>query len=302
MGEFPSSSRGKTSAAQNGPVIQICSQCGALLYGEGEACPFCDTPFSATEESTETEALVATADEPEWRKEVAQRLEAYRARRRRYEDDSQTALPFLHRGDGYETRSRSAFRAAARPRHPERVEISLSQPELDFTSARDYRSHPQTALVPVASLDERRWAGLLDVIFLGLSYAGFLALFRSLGGQISLDKVEAAVYATTFFLLYVPYFALFTIFGGGTPGMQLGGLYVVRLDGHLPDTRQLFWRSFGYVLSGGTFLLGFLWSLWDEDHFTWQDRISQTYLTSATPLSDAEAFDVAAGQQTLTQR
>jgi hypothetical protein len=28
-------------------------------------------------------------------------------------------------------------------------------------------------------------------------------------------------------------------------------------------------------------MLGFLWSLWDEDHLTWQDRISQTYLTQA---------------------
>src|ERR1700677_3790041 len=53
-------------------------------------------------------------------------------------------------------------------------------------------------------------------------------------------------------------------------------------------------RSFGYVLSGAT-LLGFFWALWDEDRFTWQDRISQTYITAATPLMEPEAFEIPAG-------
>ena len=89
---------------------------------------------------------------------------------------------------------------------------------------------------------------------------------------------------SVFFLLYALYFFLFTTFAGATPGMQLRGLTIVRLDGTLPETRQLVWRSFGYLLSGATLTLGFLWALWDEDHFTWQDRISQTYVTAATPV------------------
>lgn len=284
-------------------MIQICSQCGALLYEEVKACSFCDTPLSVSEESVEAVGVAANSAEPEWRKEVARRLEAYRARRRRYsDDDSQSALPFHPEIEEDEDTPVAPTRAAARSRQTERVEISLIQPELDFAAARDYRSHPQNALVPVASIEERRWAAILDAIFLGLTYAGFLALFRSLGGRVLLDKVDAAVYATTFFLLYIQYFALFTTFAGATPGMQLRGLYVVRLDGHLPDTGQLLWRSFGYFLSGGTLLLGFLWSLWDEDHFTWQDRISQTYVTSAMPLSDSEPVAIAPGQQTLSHR
>ena len=43
----------------------------------------------------------------------------------------------------------------------------------------------------------------------------------------------------------------------------------------------MLWRSFGYLVSAGTLLFGFLAALWDEDHLTWHDRISQTYLTSA---------------------
>jgi len=108
-------------------------------------------------------------------------------------------------------------------------------------------------------------------------------LFHSLGGEITLAKVDAIVYVAVAYLFYAQYFFLFTTFAGATPGMQLSGLTIVRLDGSPPDTRQLLWRSFGYLLSGASVFLGFLWAVWDEDHFTWQDRISQTYITGAAP-------------------
>jgi hypothetical protein len=49
----------------------------------------------------------------------------------------------------------------------------------------------------------------------------------------------------------------------------------------------MLWRSFGYLISAGTFMLGYLWALWDEDHLCWQDRISQTYLTLLAPAEDS---------------
>ena len=235
-------------------------------------------------------------EEPEWRREVVRRLEQYRARRRNDPNDSQSGLPIYdeHLLDE-DAAERPRQRLLQRPRRTERVEICI-QPELNFTSGAADRARPQTALVPVATLPERRMAGLLDAIFLILTYAGFLALFRSLGGQIEIQKIDALVYFAAFYLLYVQYFFLFTAFAGATPGMQLRGLTVVRLDGHLPDTRQLLWRSFGYLLSGATLMLGYLWALWDEDRFTWQDRISQTYVTAAPPLMEGEAYEVPAGR------
>ncbi len=314
------------TAAQNGPVIQICSHCGALLLEDAENCTFCDAPLASSGDhsepvvvsvsapaisagasrtsATKHAAEAADSSEPEWRREVSRRLEAYRIRRgRSHPDDSQTGLPFSRASaaldddereiEELELRERPRARAPQRPAQKksqnERVEINI-QPELDFTSFPDDRAHPQTALVPVASLAERRRAGLLDALFLALTYAGFLGLFRSLGGQLALQKVDAIVYVATFYLFYAQYFFLFTTFAGATPGMQLRGVTIVRLDGSLPDTRQLLWRSFGYLLSGATMMLGFLWSLWDEDRFTWQDRISQTYITAATPVVEPSAF------------
>lgn len=244
-------------------------------------------------------------------------MEIYRERRRHYlPDDSQSPLPFheepppkahdeffvIDVDEELDLPPRPA-RKTAPPRAPERVEISAQQPELDFSASGDDRAHPQTALIPVADLHERRQAGLLDFIFITLAYVGFLGLFRSLGGHFSFARVDAVVYAAAFVLFYALYFSIFTIFGGATPGMQLRGLYVVRLDGHLAENRQLLWRAFAYLLSGGALMLGFLWALWDEDRFTWHDRISHTYVTSAFPLGQEDSFEVAPpSRQTLAHK
>ncbi|HXX70868.1 MAG TPA: hypothetical protein VEI55_01135, partial [Candidatus Acidoferrum sp.] len=92
-----------------------------------------------------------------------------------------------------EVRERPRVRPASRQRQNERVEIRV-QSELDFSISADERARPQTALVPVAGLAPRRWAGVIDSLFLGLTCAGFLALFRSLGGQIAFDKTTAVIY------------------------------------------------------------------------------------------------------------
>jgi uncharacterized RDD family membrane protein YckC len=293
-------------------VIRICSQCGALTLEDVRKCSFCDLPF--IEDRTDSEQPVAaggpaTTEEPEWRREVSRRLHEYRVRRGRLDpDEHQSGLPFateLDLDEEDERPSRPRQRPVMRQRPPERMEICI-QPELDFSSSSHDRAHPQTALVPVAGLAERRAAGMLDALFLTLTVAAFLGLFQSLvhslGGQILFEKVDAIVCLTAFYLLYSQYFFLFTTFAGATPGMQLRGLTIVRLDGTLPDTRQLLWRSFGYLLSAATLMLGFLWALWDEDHFTWQDRISQTYITAATPLVDANSFDVRSAHQTFAHK
>ncbi|HTR47917.1 MAG TPA: RDD family protein [Verrucomicrobiae bacterium] len=283
-------------------MIRICSKCGALLLDNSDNCSFCDAP---PEERSETRAPAAAesaatgAGEPEWRLEVSRRLEEYRARRGHLRpDDSQSGLPFhqpvsLDVQIDDEIREHPRSRPAPRPRQTERVEIRV-QSELDFSNAQDDRARPQTALVPVASLGQRRWAGLFDIIFLALTYAAFLGLFRSLGGQITLNKTTAIIYLVIGYLFYALYFSIFITLAGVTPGMQLRGLSIVRLDGSLPETRQLLWRSFGYLLSGATLALGFLWAFWDEDRFTWQDRISQTYVTAAPPVSESDPVEAPA--------
>jgi uncharacterized RDD family membrane protein YckC len=184
----------------------------------------------------------------------------------------------------------------------ERVEIDVAQPALDFSAAthtsplfrkKDDRkmdegmatqpsaetSWAESTVIPVAPLAQRRRAGLLDTALLLFSYGAFLSLFAALGGHFAFSKLDFGVVAATLSLFYALYVALFTFFGGSTPGMMLAHLRVVSFDGSDPTPGQLLWRSFGYLVSAGTLMFGFLAALWDEDHLTWHDRISQTYLT-----------------------
>jgi uncharacterized RDD family membrane protein YckC len=154
-------------------------------------------------------------------------------------------------------------------------------------------SAEQSGLYPVASIEERRLAGFIDAGCLLFAYGGFLALFGSLGGEFTLSKLSAAVCAVTFVFVYLQYFALFTVFGGTTPGMMLRGLHVVSFSGETPAPRQMLWRSAGYMLSAGTFFMGFLWAIWDEDGLTWHDRLSRTYLCPAPTFADLDNTRVA---------
>ena len=277
---------------------------------EAEPCSFCDISIENSEAAQQpvsvNEVGAETDDEPEWRHEVVRRLAQYRARRgyRNPEEAGrdgrgcQTGLPFCKPLGGMQPAENTGHfrpRALARLRPIERMEITV-QPELDFSAAAGERSHPQTALVPVATLAERRNGLVLDLAFILLTCLGFAGLFvglmRSMGGDVVVDRADATVCVPVLVLFYALYFLVFTVFAGATPGMQFCGLTIVRLDGRLPDTRQLVWRGFGYVLSAATLMLGFLWAYWDEDGFSWQDRISQTYVTSAAPLEEPDPVEV----------
>jgi uncharacterized RDD family membrane protein YckC len=283
-------------------VIKTCQHCGAVNGDPSGICFFCDAPLGALGRSavsrrvaTPTEASLAV--EPEWRREVSSRFQDYRARRGGATPDLQTALPFdsntshpaEYSGISTEVDSPAPSKQAhgSRKHRNERFEISI--PNLDSASAASHFDWPaaqqlgagsaHAPLHSVASLPQRRRAAMLDFGLLLFSYGGMLALFTVLGGHIGFNKLDLAVVGATFALFYAQYFALFTVFGGATPGMMLCGLRVVSFDGGMPNSRQMAWRSFGYLISAGMCFLGFVWALWDDDQLCWQDRISKTYLT-----------------------
>ena len=295
----------EASAAQNAPVTKTCLQCGSILPAGVRVCSFCDSRLPS-ERGSESIPSNLEAD-PAWRGEVVERVASYRARRRKSPPDDHPQLPF----DACEPRSPGV--AVAEPAQADDFSFSIAigrttnrQPDdgqmfidVSLPPGDDRPGSPEAALqqedaarhpglYPVASIEERRIAGAIDAACLAFACGGFLALFGSLGGHFALSKLSAAVYAASFAIVYLQYFALFTIFGGTTPGMMLRGLRVVDFSGEEPAPRQLLLRAAGYLLSAGTFFLGFLWAQWDEDELTWHDRISRTYLSSAQTLADSE--------------
>jgi uncharacterized RDD family membrane protein YckC len=318
------------------------------MSSRGHTEPERATAAVAPPESPVSKPSVTTPAEPEWRREVAERLENYRARRRRYRpldvrgengdepqphlalappvaeasrtevapaedaDDANGRSNYSDGGIGRENetghgfpvvdfaqaepgadageyaRRRAALRIAARPRRQDRLEITVAQPQFDFSVNEAPDLHPQDEERPVADLRERRLAGLVDGAILGVTCMGFFLLFHALGGEFSLSRFGLAACLASAYLVYAQYFVLFTVFTGVTPGMMLRGLEVLALDGRPPSTRHLLWRSFGYLISAAAVFLGFLWAGWDDDHLTWHDRISQTYVTPANEAASEE--------------
>jgi uncharacterized RDD family membrane protein YckC len=255
-----------------------------------------------TADDTPLVAIAPQADQPSaWHGELTARMEAYRARKHRHPTSTaQSRFPFEHSAvttsapavavDQARDAAADDFsftmaigRSVQNPEKSHgRMEIDVTippAPRIDTLANSHQDDLTETyGAYPVASLEQRRFAAAIDVVCLLFAYGGFLALFGSLGGQFTLSKLSAAVYGVTFAIVYVQYFALFTIFGGTTPGMMFRGLQITSFTGDPPTPRQMLLRSAGYVLSAGTFFLGFFWAWWDEDALTWHDRLSHTYL------------------------
>ncbi len=335
----------QASAAQTLPVTKTCSQCGAILPSSVRACQFCDSSFSvgpsAIDQASDIRAngnlaLQLNSSAPElvpsgrrsastaqtipdaaWRGELAQRLKAYRTRRRRHSpNEEQSSFSFDETPGKQEAAASVAIEEPPVPveddfyftiaigRPSKKLLCEESRMEIDVSLRPDPEicpqeppaggeKHFQSCLYPVASIEDRRLAAIIDLFCLLFAYGGFLGLFGSLGGHFTLSKLSAAVCATTFAIVYLQYFALFTIFGGTTPGMMMRRMQVVSFSGEPPEPKQMLLRSAGYLLSAGTFFLGFLWALWDEDELTWHDRLSRTYLSTEQTLADIETSDAA---------
>jgi uncharacterized RDD family membrane protein YckC len=268
-------------------VCQICPNCKVFISEPATECYACRAPLAAAEPEAEPVAVASSTSD--WRQEVARRLAAYRSRRRDIRSDAeQHPLPFaaepLHGTPSpADTAPRPTVKKKPREENSFGIAIEVEQPKLDFLGAEESLRRPGRSTVPVAEMAQRCWAGLLDAFFIVLGFAGFLLIFRLAGGETPLGKLPVAIYVGALFLFYLLYFSLFTFFAGATPGMHLRGLRVVDFSGLAPQDRQLLWRCFGYAVSGLSLWLGFLWALWDEDRLTWQDRISQTYLTAVEP-------------------
>jgi uncharacterized RDD family membrane protein YckC len=261
--------------------------------------------------SQETEQDVA------WRGELSQRLKAYRTRRGKITSNPGQAK-FSFDGPSEKLAQHSTLSveelppsteddfsftiAIGRPSKKQVQEESRIVIDVSLEPGAENPAHAQLnteqgstqpGLYPVASIDDRRLAAIIYLCCLLFAYGGFLVLFGSLGGHFTLSKLSAAVYTTTFAIVYLQYFTLFTIFGGTTPGMMMRGLQVASFSGEPPTPKQMLLRSAGYLLSAGTFFLGFLWAMWDEDELTWHDRLSRTYLSATETFADIESSSAA---------
>jgi uncharacterized RDD family membrane protein YckC len=163
---------------------------------------------------------------------------------------------------------------------PEPVEIVLDTP-LPAEEASGIEDG--FAPLPLAPMGRRFLAGVLDAIVLLVSAGLFAFIFWRAGGHISMRGLNMAVLAFVPAFLIMAYFGLFTALTATTPGLLWMGLEIRGQDGGHPTPQDAFYRAFGCLVSTSALLLGFVWALVDSEGLTWHDRMSRTFLTTASP-------------------
>lgn len=155
--------------------------------------------------------------------------------------------------------------------------------QLDHDSRSEYLEEPipNIALkreIYQAPLSLRAMASVVDG---SLVTAAFLAItLEIVSHSHNLPGVRLAELGAVagLFGMSALYLALFFALGQGTPGMRYARIALSTFDGDLPSRRMRLQRLASLVLSVLPVGVGVLWSLFDEDHLSWHDRLSGTYL------------------------
>jgi uncharacterized RDD family membrane protein YckC len=154
--------------------------------------------------------------------------------------------------------------------------------ELDEHPLVEHRAEPEPVRAPqqihLAPLGWRLMAMVVDGC---LILASFFAAAMMLAGRLQepLTPRGAEMFAACGVLLAgFLYNTLFLTLGVCTPGMRYAGIGLSTFDDEVPTRAQFFRRLGAMVLSLAPVGLGIVWSVFDEDHLSWHDRFSQTYL------------------------
>ncbi len=136
-----------------------------------------------------------------------------------------------------------------------------------------------------AGFIERTGAFSLDVLLIIWVYTGALQLAVRLplpGGVLSFLKWYVGILAG----LGIVSFTYFTVFNSGgrqTLGKHVFGLRTVLAGGEVLPIRKSLFRSLAYLVSEGSFYMGFLWVLWDRKREAWHDKLAGTAVELLRP-------------------
>jgi uncharacterized RDD family membrane protein YckC len=154
---------------------------------------------------------------------------------------------------------------------------------LGVLAAKNETAPVQAAVKPqaLAPLHRRLMAGIVDASLIG-AVASFLWLSIALGSGHTLAPRGAGILGAVLVVLCgLAWHGFFGLLSLPTPGMRYAGLSLCTFDNRIPEPDQLRRRLIAMALSMLPLGLGMVWSIFDEDHLSWHDRFSQTYLRNA---------------------
>jgi len=130
----------------------------------------------------------------------------------------------------------------------------------------------------LAPLGLRLMAVAVDTALIVALFCGIVALVT--GELHHFPGIRTAQFGglAVFVLLAIAYHLTFFLRIEGTPGMKYARIAFCTFDDENPTREQLRSRLVAMLLSLLPVGLGVAWAIFDEDHLSWHDRISGTYL------------------------
>jgi len=131
-----------------------------------------------------------------------------------------------------------------------------------------------------APLQDRMMAGIVDVSLVLAAFLLFVLVFVACTAHPPTGKAALAEAGMTLAVLFVLYQWLFFTYSDATPGMRYAKIALCTFDDENPTRKAMRNRVGALLLSACPLGMGFLWTLLDEDHLGWHDRITRTYQRS----------------------
>jgi len=152
--------------------------------------------------------------------------------------------------------------------------------ELDAHPENEQPSRLEAPAKPVhlAPLGLRSMAMVLDLALILGSSSAAAAWLASKLTHFPAPRTAETLAILGLLLAGFAYHALFFAFSNMTPGMRYAGIALCTFDDEVPTRAQLRRRLGAMAVSLLPVGLGIVWSVFDDDHLSWHDRISATYL------------------------
>jgi uncharacterized RDD family membrane protein YckC len=155
--------------------------------------------------------------------------------------------------------------------------------KLDAESIDDSEPEPEPVkaapALELAAMSRRILAAVVDgTLIAGVFLAAVLVAEAKMNVLPGIKEIEMGA-AVALLIIGALYHAFFLTLADATPGMRYAHISLCTFDGHSPSLAQRCGRLGALLLSVVTLGLGVAWTIFDEDHLCWHDRLSRTYLS-----------------------
>jgi uncharacterized RDD family membrane protein YckC len=155
-------------------------------------------------------------------------------------------------------------------------EQPLAQPRADTELEED--AAPAPPVLELAPFALRVMAAVVDgALITGAFLAAAMVAATHVNQLPALKGIEIGS-ALALVAIGALYHALFLTLAEGTPGMKYAHIALCTFSDEDPSAEQRHKRLVALLLSLLPVGLGLAWAIFDEDHLTWHDRLSGTYL------------------------